>query len=102
MSEDNKEPVKPNPLCPKCRSNLIHRAKYKESDPWMALEITAMLTLMNVAFKSNKFHIQYGGDVYEISKIKCLGCYQPDTLERIIKVEKDTRDLSKIKAIGEE
>ena len=102
MSEEKKEPVRPNPLCHQCRSNLIHKAKYKQTDPWMALEITSMLTLMNVALKSKKFHIQYGGDVYEISKIKCLGCYHPETLERIIKVAKETRDLKQIKAIGEE
>ncbi len=99
---DEKKPVKPNSLCPQCRSNLIHGARFRQSDPWMALEITALLTLMTVALKSNKFHIQYGGDVYQIEKIKCLSCYQPETFKRIIDVAKKTRDLEQVKAIGDE
>jgi hypothetical protein len=99
---DEKQPLKPNSLCSKCRSNLIHGAKYRQADPWMALEVTALLTLVNVTLKSNKFHIQYGGDLYQIERIKCLSCYQPEAFQRIIEVAKETRDLTKVKAIGEE
>lgn len=99
---DEKKPLKPNSMCPQCRANLIHGAKYRQADPWMALEVTALLTLVNVTLKSNKFHIQYAGELYNIEKIKCLACYQPEAFQRIIKVAKETRDLAKVKAIGDE
>lgn len=94
-------PVKPNPLCEKCRSNLIHGAKFKRQDPWMALEIASLLTLINIALVTRKFHVVYGGDPYSISKIKCLGCYLPENMKEIIKIAKDTRDIVKVKEYGE-
>lgn len=102
MSDEKREPVKPKSLCNNCRSDLIHGSKFKQTDPWMALEITALLTLMNVALKDNKFLIKYGNDVYGINRIECLGCFIPLTLEKIISVAKKTRDLGKVKAIGDE
>lgn len=96
---DEKKPLKPNSLCSKCRSNLIHGAKFRQSDPWMALEVT--LSLINVALEKRKFHIAYGGQVENIEKIKCLGCYNPEELATMTKIAKDTRDILKIKEFGE-
>lgn len=100
MTEE-KPTIKPKPLCYPCRYNLIQGAKYKKTDPWMTLEIVSTLTLVNVALKDNKFLIKYGNDVMGINRIQCLGCFLPDTLKKIIDVAKTTRDMEKIKAIGE-
>ena len=100
MNEE-KKPLKPNSLCSKCRSNLIHGAKFRQSDPWMALEVTTLLSLINVTLEKRKFHIAYGGDVENIEKIKCLGCYNPDEFLAMTKIAKDTRDILKVKEYGE-
>lgn len=96
-----KKTLRPKSLCEKCRTSLIHGAKYKRHDPWMALEVTSLLTLINLALKDNKFLIKYGNDAMAINRISCLGCFLPDKLKEIIKIAKETRDLAKIKAFGE-
>lgn len=101
MTEEKKEPVKPKPLCYPCRYKLIQGAGYKQTDPWMTLEIVATLTLVNCALKDNRFLIKYGNDVYGVNRIQCLGCFMPQTLNKIRQVAKETRDMEKIKAIGD-
>lgn len=101
MNDQEKKPIKPNPLCYPCRYSLIRGAKFKESDPWMALEIGTLLTLINITLKKKKFHIAYAGDVENIERIKCLGCYLPDDLKEIIKIAKETRSIESVKSFGE-
>ena len=98
---DEKRVLKPNSLCGQCRHNLIIGARFKESDPWMALELGTVLSLITITCNKNKFHIAYGGDVYNIEKIKCLGCYNPEEMKAITKIAKDTRSIEKVKEYGE-
>ena len=97
MENEKKEPVKPNSFCGNCRSKLIHKSKFKPSDPWMALEIAALLICVNAALKDNRFLIKYGNDVYGINRISCLGCFLPAKIDHIIKVASTTKDIGKIK-----
>ena len=94
-------PIKPNSLCDRCRYKLIHKAKYKKTDPWMALEITSLLVLVRKTLDDKRFLIKYGNDPHSISKVPCLGCFLPDTLNTIIEVAKG-KDLTKVKELADE
>lgn len=96
-----KRPVRPNPMCGQCRSNLIHGAKFRQTDPWMALEVATLLTLLNLALDEKNFHIKYGNDVYGVEKIPCLGCFIPEHFKNIIQVAKQTRKIEAVKAYGD-
>ena len=98
---ETKRPLRPNPLCGKCRSNLIHGAKFKKNDPWMALEVTSLLTLLTLALKNNNFLIKYGNDAFGVERIPCLGCFLPKDMTAIIKIAKDTRSILAVKEYGE-
>lgn len=96
-----KRPVRPNPMCGQCRSNLIHGAKFKQKDPWVALEVTTLLTLLTISLDDKKFLIKYGNDVYGVEKIPCLGCFLPNHFKNIIQIAKQTRKIEAVKAYGD-
>lgn len=96
---DERTVIKPKPLCDRCRSNLIHKSKFKMTDPWMALEMATMLVLARNVLDDKKYLIKYGSDVEGINRIECLGCFLPDTLNKVIEVAK-TKDLEKIKVLA--
>lgn len=100
-NEEERKTLRPRQLCEQCRSNLIHGAKFKQKDPWMALEIASLLTLINMALTDNKYLIKYGNDVMGVNQIYCLGCFLPEKFKKIIKVAKDTRSIKAVKALGE-
>lgn len=93
--------LRPRSLCEECRSRLIHGAKFKPKDPWMALEIASLLTLINFALDDNKYHIKYGNDISGINQIYCLGCFLPNRLREIIKTAKKTRSIESVKSLYE-
>lgn len=99
MSEE-RITIKPKSLCDHCRSKLVHKAKFKKTDPWMALEMTTVLVLVQKALSDKKFLIKYGNDVEGINRIDCLGCFLPDMLNKIIETAK-SKDLEKVKALGD-
>lgn len=101
MNEEDKKTIAPKPLCKKCRVKIVHGSKFKESDPWMALEIASTLALVRKTLDSKNYLIKYGNDVTGINRIECLGCFSPDVVELIIETAKVDKDVSKIKAMSE-
>lgn len=97
---DEKITIKPKPLCYPCRYKLMHKAKFKQTDPWMALEIMATMVLVQNALVDKKYLIKYGNDVEGINRIECLSCFLPDMMKKIIEAAKG-KDLEKVKALGE-
>lgn len=97
MSEE-KITLKPKKLCEHCRSKLIHKSKFKKSDPWMSLEIMTTMVLISKAMSDKKFLIKYGNDVEGINKIDCLGCFVPEILNSVIETAK-SKDLNKVQAM---
>lgn len=97
MSEEKKTINVPS-MCDKHRSILVHKSKFKQHDPWMALEMSAQITLMQAILFEDKFHIKYGGDPMAINKVGCLACFCPHILEKIIQIAKKSKP--KIEAVG--
>lgn len=89
--------IKPKTMCERCRSNLIHKSKFKMNDSWMSLEMMCTLLLVTKALNENKYHIKYGNDPEGINKIQCLGCFLPDKLNDVIKIAKEDKTLGKLK-----
>lgn len=98
MSSENKITLKPKPLCERCRSKLVHKAKFKKTDPWMALEISAMMVLVQRVIKDKNYLIKYGNDIEAINRIDCLGCFIPGVLNEIIETAKG-KDLHKVQSL---
>ncbi len=96
MTEPNKT-IRPKSFCDHCRSKLIHKSKFKAKDPWMSLEIMAMMFLINAAFEDKNYHIKYGQDPEGINMINCLGCFVPSKLDQVIKIALSDKSLKKLK-----
>lgn len=99
MSDE--KPIMMPSFCDEHRSKLIHGAKFKPHDPWMALEIASQLAMFQVILADNNFHIKYGGDAHAISRVGCMACFANKTFKQLIKVAKKNKDIGDIKKFGE-
>lgn len=89
------------PMCERHRSELIHGAKFKMGDPWMALEVVSQLALVQATLADKKYLIKYSNDPMGINRVGCLACFSPKIFKEIIDVAKKTRDIGEVKKIGE-
>lgn len=104
MSEKEVKTIKPAQMCYPHRYELVHKAKFKEHDPWMALEISATLALTQAALAENKYHIKYGSDPEMIGNVGCLACFCPNVFKKIVATAKEHKRgdfIAEIKKIGD-
>jgi len=94
----DKKTIKPKTMCYPCRYKLVHKSKFKKTDPWMSLEMMCTLMLVTRALRDNKFLIKYGNDVEGINNIQCLGCFLPKVMDEVITMAKEDKTLTKLKA----
>lgn len=87
-------------LCDTHRFLLIRQARYKETDPWMALEVAAQIALFQAATVYPGTHEKIGKDITRVSELGCLACYRPDAFGEIVEIAKK-HDLGLIKELGE-
>lgn len=90
--------IRPAPFCERCRSTLIHKSKFKKTDPWRSLEITSMMVLIHNVMNEKNYLIKYGNEIHGISMIKCLGCFMPEMMKKIIEIAKE-KNLEKLKIL---
>lgn len=97
---DEHEVIEPAQLCYKHQHELVHRARYAESDPWQALMIAAQIVLFQAASCNDQFYKDIEGDITRIGELGCLACKQPKIFNEVIKAAK-TKDIGKIKELGD-
>jgi len=100
MSDDRPVITMP-PLCQTHRSLLIHGARYKKTDPWMALEIATQAVLFQGATCEKVIYEKLGGDITKLPDLGCLACLCPDKFSLIVEVAK-TKNLDAIAALGKQ
>lgn len=90
-------------LCYKHRYLLMQQSGYKETDPWLALEIATQVALFQAATCDPKVHAEVGGDVTKLESLGCLACRKPDAFGEIIDTAQraGVGSLKPIKELGE-
>ena len=100
MKKENKQISIPS-FCEYHRSRLVHGAKFREKDPWMALEVASQIAMLQAIMVSNTFHIKFGGDVEKIQNVGCLACFENKTFKQLVKIAKKNKSIKDIKEFGD-
>lgn len=98
---DDRPIINMPPFCQTHRSLLIHGARYKQTDPWMVLEVAAQAVLFQGATCEKTVWEKLGGDVTKLPTLGCLACLCPDKFALVVKAAK-TKDIGAVAALGKQ
>jgi hypothetical protein len=98
---DDRPIIEMPPLCKSHRSLLVHGAGYKQTDPWMALEVATQAVLFQGATCEKIIWEKLGGDVTKLPTLGCLACLCPDKFTLVVEAAK-TKDIGAVAALGKQ
>ncbi len=92
-------PIVMPPFCAGHNHEIVHEAKYSETDPWRALIVITQVAMFQGMTTTPSVHKRVGGDVTKIATLGCFACRLPGKWKEVIRASKVS--LEAIKELGE-